>query len=72
MKLADFKELSKANQRVELVRVCQAYKKRYATTGNKVNNALVYQRCLDENKGLEVRYKYCFRIFTNSFVVRSV
>jgi hypothetical protein len=55
MKLDEFNLLTKREQKSELTRVNEKYRKRYATTGNKINNGLVYKKCLDENEGLEVK-----------------
>jgi hypothetical protein len=54
IKLNVFKGLNKKEQKSELARVNKKFRKRYATTGNKTNNKLVYKQCLKENKGLEV------------------
>ena len=53
-KLDVFKGLNKKEQKSEIALVNKKFQKRYATTGNKTNNELVYTQCMKENKGLEV------------------
>jgi hypothetical protein len=72
IKLDIFKGLNKKQQKRELARVNKKFRKRYAITGNKTNNELVYKQCLKENTGLEVNaLEPDTLINTDSFTVRK-